>query len=773
MLREERVSLSSFRTGPQLSDEQGKGPTSGVAILRFLRRNHQTGRVHEVAQVRVHGGLRPEGDRDSKPHAKQRQRVDERHVCLIGDRRAHEVVVHLIGAIVHHSVEDNRGHALHRRRGERVLDGLDHVLGGGAIAFGILDELRQDFQALRRLRRPRRRQEVAHPLQSSLGVAVACVRKARKWLLDRGTVCFAAHIAVHATVWFGIFPATDRACVQPRTHAADARRVAVDHVVHAVDLVPLEHDDASPGLRRRGQSLVRALIALVHGLPAVPAGGPQVGVTVAGATARAGRLQALHIIPPGIRDLPRAGMKAETCHPAAVRGVKAKVATHAIAHRGPVPRVDLHAPIRWLLAHAVLVRVGSLGSSLGSRALARHTISPGRRYVPVARLEARLARGVMAIVPRYAAVTSGVALRGRVLGAAVHAPIRGLEADPILILAGSLGSRRSRLGGRCRLLLLRARHLILRDSVDVRRAGHAVGRQARQVVTSSLGELSAQNVRGIVEDEVDAPTCASLRTPVDPARLASVDVVHPHLVDARSVPEIHRPCEGRCRLLLLRARHLILRDSVDVRRAGYAVGLAQLSAQNVRGIVEDEVDAPALANLCTPVDPARCHRYPHHRVHIHRAPPVLAHFARLTVDLARLTREAGCHGPPEHRCSRGRPSTLWEAAHRRIRGSPAAARRAAQVARPEATLARELKHLSLDRLAFDRLDSVHITRWVLALRSFRAVRPQRGDQLGPISVVHLRAAAHAQHVPIAQVGDNLLDLRIRKSEERFVLCGDA
>jgi len=39
-------------------------------------------------------------------------------------------------------------------------------------------------------------------------------------------------------------------------------------------------------------------------------------------------------------------------------------------------------------------------------------------------------------------------------------------------------------------------------------------------------------VRGIVEDEVDAPALANLRTPVDPARLAAADVVHPHLLEA-------------------------------------------------------------------------------------------------------------------------------------------------------------------------------------------------------------------------------------------------
>ena len=51
-------------------------------------------------------------------------------------------------------------------------------------------------------------------------------------------------------------------------------------------LVPLKHDDADTGLRRRVQSLVRACV-LDDGLPTVTAGGSQRGVSAAGAAARA------------------------------------------------------------------------------------------------------------------------------------------------------------------------------------------------------------------------------------------------------------------------------------------------------------------------------------------------------------------------------------------------------------------------------------------------------------------------------------------------------
>ena len=101
------------------------------------------------------------------------------------------------------------------------------------------------------------------------------------------------------------------------------------------------------------------------------------------------------------------------------------------------------------------------------------------------------------------------------------------------------------------------------------------------------------------------------------------------------------------------------------------------------------------------------------------------------------------------------------------------ARGAAQVARPVAPLARELEDLRLHRLALDLLDLVHVARRVLALGRLRSVRPRARDQLVPIPVVHLRAAAHAQHVPIPQVGDHLLDLLVREPEERLVLGGDA
>jgi len=78
--------------------------------------------------------------------------------------------------------------------------------------------------------------------------------------------------------------------------------------------------------------------------------------------------------------------------------------------------------------------------------------------------------------------------------------------------------------------------------------------------------------------------------------------------------------------------------------------------------------------------------------------------------------------------------------------------------------------LDVVRVAILRLGS-HQVRAQLALLSRGS--PDAAAQLGPVPVVHLRAAAHAQDVPIAQVGDHLLDLRIGKSEERLVLLGDA
>ena len=67
-----------------------------------------------------------------------------------------------------------------------------------------------------------------------------------------------------------------------------------------------------------------------------------------------------------------------------------------------------------------------------------------------------------------------------------------------------------------------------------------------------------------------------------------------------------------------------------------------------------------------------------------------------------------------------------------------------------------------------RLDSHQVRA-----RSSSNVSRRAAAQLGPVPVVHLRATAHAQDVPIAQVGDNLLDLWIGKSEERLVFRGNA
>eukprot|EP00964_Phaeocystis_antarctica_P085160 scaffold53740_cov68-Phaeocystis_antarctica.AAC.7 len=147
--------------------------------------------------------------------------------------------------------------------------------------------------------------------------------------------------------------AHDGARVEPRTGAAlVVLGIAVDDVVGAVDLVPLEHDHAH-GLRRCEQSLMLARVALTHGLPAVAARGAERGVPAAGAAARAGRRRmrshALDVAPPGGIDALVAGPEARLA-PAGL----AKVALDAAALLGLVGGAALCAPRRWLRAGAVL-----------------------------------------------------------------------------------------------------------------------------------------------------------------------------------------------------------------------------------------------------------------------------------------------------------------------------------------------------------------------------------------------------------------------------------
>jgi len=60
----------------------------------------------------------------------------------------------------------------------------------------------------------------------------------------------------------------------------------------------------------------------------------------------------------------------------------------------------------------------------------------------------------------------------------------------------------------------------------VSRVSRAVGRGTRQFATVSLVELSAQNIRFILEGKADALALGNLCTPVDTARDAVFDVVH-------------------------------------------------------------------------------------------------------------------------------------------------------------------------------------------------------------------------------------------------------
>ena len=127
----EERSLKSVRRRAcsQLTNEHGEGSArkaSKLVLRAVLSRDQEQGRVHEVAQVRVQHGLRPERERDADPlPGELEQPLEELQVDPIRVRGAHPLAAPSAGrqkvvAVVHHGVEDDRAHLVGFRVRVRV-----------------------------------------------------------------------------------------------------------------------------------------------------------------------------------------------------------------------------------------------------------------------------------------------------------------------------------------------------------------------------------------------------------------------------------------------------------------------------------------------------------------------------------------------------------------------------------------------------------------------------------------------------------------------------